>query len=256
MFGLQTTFVRSAHDTGGGGERPDRGAVDGAGGELDAAVSGPWGTGVEPAVVAAGRADPAGVCPEAGEPSTMDGMVSSDPRLRAQLDRARHLLHRQQVSAAAAGPGPLPVASRVEQVEHAHAAQQLPAPLAGSVVRTATLCSGRAKLTRPLRETLGWTPDTELVAVPHGCQLLVTAVHPRLDAVGGPIRLDAQQRLHLAAGHRQLLGVTAAALVLLAADPASRVLRILDPARVHALLLTLTATTLDTPTARGPTWLS
>jgi hypothetical protein len=178
-------------------------------------------------------------------------MRTSHHPVRAQLDRARHL---QSVRAAQAAPDPsadvavLPSASeRVRRrVEHAG----LPDPHPDGHAAIGRLSGGRLKLPEAVTAALGWTHDTDLVVAVHGQQLRVVAARAQTPVAGATARLDPTRRLQLTVGQRQLLGVDTAGQVAIFADVGRGELRLVDPARLQALLAQLT----PTGDATGESW--
>ena len=141
--------------------------------------------------------------------------------------------------------------SGVERARRRSLERRLPEPTAGSISAVGKLVAGRVKLPEQMRSRLGWAPGTELVVGVHGRQLLVAARTAATEMVGAPSRVDATGRLALTDGQRQLLGVSADDAVLLSAEVSTGVLRVVDPARIHALLAEITPLTEDDDDAAG-----
>ncbi len=179
--------------------------------------------------------------------------MPTDHAFRVQLDRARRL----QLAQAATQPSEpdLPAApDALGQVRRRAAERRLPAPRAASMTRTGQLTAGRLKLPSELRVLLGQdeagTPVEVRITV-HGPQLLIAPVHGDQD--GARAMVDGHGRLQLSVGQRAVLGIDARATVLLVADQDTRTVRIVDPARLHALLDELTPLTAVPDEAAVPT---
>jgi hypothetical protein len=172
-------------------------------------------------------------------PGTTEGMTSSHA-LRAQLDRARYLQASRKPTAAVADTSVTTMPSGIDRVRHRAAERRLPAPHAASHCCSGKLTAGRLKLPATLLADLEFTCETALTISVLGPQLLLSPDLPGESLDGAPACIDKHGRLQLSAGQRQLLGVEAAATVLLLADLETRMVRIVDPARVHALLDELT----------------
>jgi hypothetical protein len=165
--------------------------------------------------------------------------VTSNHGFRAQLDRARHL-QATQAATAVRDSEVTPLPSKVAQVRARTLELRLPDPIPATSLRTGKLVSGRVRLPDDQRALLGWDAGTELVVSPHGPQLVLVEAGPASAAVGAHLEVDVRGRLSLSAGQRQLLGVSSNGHVAMLADPATASLRLVDPARLHALLAELT----------------
>ena len=157
----------------------------------------------------------------------------------AQYARAHRRLA-EQVAAAVRDPDVIALPSKVDQVRARTLELRLPAPIADTSLRTGKLVSGRVRLPDDQRTLLGWGPGTELVASPHGPQLVLVEAGPDSDVVGARIQMDSQGRLHLPTGQRQLLGIGSDEHVAMLADAATRNLRLIDPERLLAVLAEVT----------------
>jgi hypothetical protein len=167
--------------------------------------------------------------------------VTSHHAFRAQVERAKFLLAEQEATAVCDSEvTPLP--SKVAQVRARTLELRLPDPIPETSLRTGKLVSGRVRLPDDQRALLGWDPGTELVVSPHGPQLVLVEAGPASAAVGARLEVDVRGRLSLSAGQRRLLGVSSNGHVAMLADTTSCSLRLVDPARLHALLVPFQAT--------------